>query len=140
MANWERSQARPYLYAGEGKGADIAAWKQAARAEAAGAYSLEYGQLLLDLVKAFDRIPHRVLVREAKALGYPLWVLKLSLSTYRLNRVIRVGQNLSRVVVATRGITAGSGFATSEMRVMMIRIVDAACRRYRTVMPTLYIC
>ena len=32
---WERCNDRPDLYAGEGKGADIAAWTQAGRAELA---------------------------------------------------------------------------------------------------------
>lgn len=34
---WERQQARPYLFVGEHKGANIAAWKQPARAELAAA-------------------------------------------------------------------------------------------------------
>ena len=50
-------------------GADIAAWKQAVRAElaAAAAIRVGYGQALLDLVKAFDRILHWLLVQEAVA-------------------------------------------------------------------------
>ena len=58
---WERQQARPYLYAGERKGADIAAWKQAARAELASTTETPagYAQALLDLVKAFERVPTR---------------------------------------------------------------------------------
>ena len=51
-----------------------------------------YAQALLDLVKAFDRVPHWLLLREAYALGYPIWMLKLSIATYRLPRVIRVGK------------------------------------------------
>ena len=53
-------------------GADIAAWKQAARVELAAASTFEagYGQTLLDLVKAFDIIPHWLIAREAVALGY----------------------------------------------------------------------
>ena len=70
---WEEANSRDYLFAGVGKGADIAAWKQAFRAEA----SVQvqggcYLQVLLDLVKAFDRVPYHVLVREAVALGFPL--------------------------------------------------------------------
>ena len=34
---WERRNDRCYLYAGEGKGAQVAAWQQSARAEAASA-------------------------------------------------------------------------------------------------------
>ena len=78
---WELSQARPYLYAGAAKGATVAAWRQSARAEFAAALNAGYGQALLDLVKAFERIPHSLLVHEARALGYPLWLIRLAIAT-----------------------------------------------------------
>ena len=85
-SKWEAAVHRPYLCAGEGMGADVAAWKQAARAELAATMksSVGYAVALLDLVKAFERVPHHILVREAKKLGYPLWLLRLSLAAYRL--------------------------------------------------------
>ena len=63
---WEISCDRKFLYAGADRGATVAAWKQAARAEVAAAGGKQYGQTLLDLVKAFERIPFRVLLREAR--------------------------------------------------------------------------
>lgn len=45
MVGWKRRNLREYLYAGESKGAYLAAWRQAARAEAATALQLEYLQL-----------------------------------------------------------------------------------------------
>ena len=75
VAAWEIANDRHFLYAGPSKGADVAAWKQAARAELADTHKdAAYAQCLLDLVKAFDRVPYHVLVREAAALGYPLWI------------------------------------------------------------------
>ena len=73
-------------------GANVAAWKQAARAELAttSTFRVGYAQALLDLVKAFGRIPHWLIVREAYELGFPLWFVKLSLATYKLTRVIRI--------------------------------------------------
>ena len=67
---WEELNHHPFLYAGKGMGADVAAWKQAARAELAATfqYRIGYAQALLDLVNAFDRIPHWLIVREAIAL------------------------------------------------------------------------
>ena len=108
-------------------GADVAVWKQAARAElvASSLHPIGYAQALLDLVKAFERVPQDVLLREAAALGYPLWLRRLSIATYRLARVLRVGKVFSKTVVAWRGITAGSGFATTEMRVIFSRLLDA---------------
>lgn len=56
---------------------------------------------------------------------YPLWMLRLSIATYKLTRVIRIGATVSAEVVAIRGITIGSGMATIEMRIMLINIADA---------------
>ena len=71
---WEANLRRSYLYVAKGMGADIAVWKQAARAELAATAKnmVSYAIALLDLVKAFERVPHHVLEREARRLGYPL--------------------------------------------------------------------
>ena len=68
---WEVKCDRPFLYAGSGRGSTVAAWKQAARTEVAAASGDQYAQVLLDLVTAFERIPYRVLLREAVRLKYP---------------------------------------------------------------------
>ena len=138
---WEAANPRAYLYAGKAKGANVAAWKQSAYAELAAAARTEvyYAQALLDLVKAFDRIPLWLLVREAVALGYPLRLLRLSIAAYKLERVVRIGGVVSHTVTAWRGITAGSGFATTEMRIVMIRVIDAATMLYPRVTPTLFV-
>ena len=138
---WEAKNPRPWLYAGKAKGANVAAWKQSMTAEAAAAArsTVHYAQALLDLVKAFDRIPLWLLVREAVALGYPLKVLRLSIAVYKMTRVIRIGGVVSHSVRALRGITAGSGFATSEMRLIMMRAVDAAVKQFPRVNPTLFV-
>ena len=136
---WETKCDRSYLYAGSGRGSTIAAWKQAARGELAAATGKNYAQVLLDLVKAFERIPYRILLREAARLQYPLRLIRLAIATYRLPRVIRVGTAYSDLVVAMRGIVAGSGLATTEMRVVMIDIVDAALIQHPSVTPTLFV-
>ena len=134
---WERCQARDYLYAGAAKGATVAAWKQSARGERAHLWGTSYGQALLDLAKAFERIQHKRLVRQAVKLGYPMWMVRLSIATYRMRRVLRIGDVVSDMVVATRGITAGSGTATTEMRLAMIDIIDYALEQFPCVGPTL---
>ena len=95
----------PYLYAGRWMGADVAAWKQAAAAEHAATFrhSVDYAQALLDLVKAFDKVPLWLLIREAIALEYPLRILRLSIATYQLKRRIRIGKVFSREVPAFCG-------------------------------------
>ena len=138
---WEEKHKRPWLYAGKGKGANVAAWIQAATAERAAALrpSVEYAQALLDLVKAFAMVPLWLLVNDAIALGYPLKILRLSIATYLLERVIRIGSVISKIVWAFRGITDGSGFATTDMRLIMLRTVDKSCRLYPLIEPTLFV-
>ena len=127
------------MYAGSGRGSTVAAWKQSLRAEFAAATHARYAQLLLDLVKAFERIPYRVLLREANRLRYPLRLIRLAIATYKLPRVIRVGNAVSDLVWAVRGIVAGSGLATTEMRLVMVDIVDKALEVHMTVVPTLFV-
>ena len=130
------------MYVVVGKGADIAAWKQAARAELTDLmdWKTGYAQALLDLVKAFDRVPHWLLLREAHALGYPIWMLKLSIATYRLPRVIRVGKSYSVLILALHSsITAGSGLATTEMKLCMLRNIIRALELHPSIIPTSFV-
>ena len=53
--------------------------------------------------------------------------------------MIRIGAVVSIEVTALRGITAGSGTATTEMKVVLIRIVDAAFIAHPTVIFTVYV-
>ena len=139
--NWEKVNSRDWIYAGVGKGADIAAWNQAARAElaAVGKWKTGYAQALLDLVKAFERVPYWLLVQEAVDMGYPVWLLRLSIATYKLPRTLRVGKVCSALIIAVRGITAGSGLATTEMRLAMVRKVERALSAHPSVVPTLFV-
>ena len=67
VAEWEALNSRGYLFAGAGRGADHAVWKQAARAEWAGIVKhTDFGMAFFDLVKAFDRVPHYLLVQDAR--------------------------------------------------------------------------
>ena len=78
---------------------------------------------LLDLIKAFETVPHDVLVKAAHAKKYPLILLRLCLAAYRLQRTIGVDGIFSRKVSATRGITAGAGFAALELRLLLLDLI-----------------
>ena len=69
-------------------------------------------------------MPHDVLLEGARINGYPLWLLELSLAAYRLARSVDGVYSRLGLVVASRGITAGSGFATTQLNVMMIDLVN----------------
>ena len=78
------------------------------------------------------------MLREAIKHAYPLWLLRFSLAAYSFFRVIRIGNAFSREVQACRGITAGWGFATTEMRLAVLTPLDDAHEAHPTVVPTLF--
>jgi len=116
---WEAENGRAGLYGGPSMGAQKAAWQAAYHAETAALSGSNYAQALLDLVKAFEKVPHDVVFRLAQKRGFNLWLVRMSVASYRLARSIGIDGAYSRMVVATRGITAGSVFATSELRIII---------------------
>ena len=53
-----------------------------------------------------------------------------------MHRVLHMGDAVSAILETIRGITAGSGFATFEMRLAMINIVDRAVACFGIAHPT----
>ena len=66
-------------------------------------------QVLLGLVKSFERILYQALRRESDRLGYPLRLFRLAVALYKMPRVVRGGEAVSDLVCATRCIVAGPG-------------------------------
>ena len=62
VQEWERLNARRDIYGGKGSGAQRAAWEAAFGAEHAYLSELAFVQVLMDLVKAFDTVPHQQLI------------------------------------------------------------------------------
>ena len=120
-------------------GAQRAAWVAAFAVESAAAAGADFAATLLDLVKAFERIPYDKLVAAARRLGYPLRLLRLSIAAYRLMRTVIVGGTCSRVLQATRGITAGSAHATTELRLLLIQVVRDTLTQWPLVQLYLYV-
>lgn len=121
---WEACHTSESVFAGPDMGAHKASWQSAFAAEAASLGADDHAQALIDLVKAFETVPHDVLFEAARIKGYPLWLLRLSLAAHRLARSVGVDGVYSRFVFASRGISAGSGFATTEFKMMMIDLVN----------------
>ena len=136
---WESAHSRPTIFGGAGMGAQRAAWVSAFKAEAAARKDATFTQSLLDLVKAFEQIPHRILARYAVKHGYNLWLLRLSLAAYRLQRSIGAEGTYSRTILAVCGITAGSSFATTELRVILLDVVDDTCAIWKSLSFSLYV-
>ena len=85
---------------------------------------------LWDVQKCFEQINGKKLVRIAEALGYPLELLAVSLSTYRWPRRILLDFNIiAEDVWPKSGIVAGSAHATYELAaytVLALRILTTS--------------
>ena len=55
---------------------------------------------MLDLVKAFELIPHHHIILAAIKHRYPLYLLRLSLAAYRLPRTVGIEGVYARTLVA----------------------------------------
>jgi hypothetical protein len=136
---WEAANPRGCIYGGTDMGAQRAAWQVAFRAENAALTNKQYAQTLLDLVKAFEKVPHHHVVAAARKHGYNLWVLRLSLASYRLPRSVGVNSVYSRTIIAVCGITAGSGSATTELRLLFLDVIDDTYRMWPSISMALYV-
>ena len=121
--DWEELTAAPELYGAKGMGAQRAAWTETFAAETAAQDNGAYAAVLLDLVKAFEKISHADLVAAARRHEFSLRILRLSLAAYRIARVIGVDGVYSKELHACKGITAGSGFATTELRMLLLDLM-----------------
>jgi hypothetical protein len=101
--------------------------------------TLGYAQSLLDLFQAFESVPHRRVVEAARKHGYKLWLLRLSLASYRLRRTVGVDGTYSQLRLAARGVTAGSGFTTFGLRVLLMDVVDGVRNNWAWVSVSLYV-
>ena len=70
---------------------------------------------LADVVKCFANVEWVALELSAVRTGYPSGVLRLSLAVYGAPRRALVGRAAAPLVYPTRGIGAGSAFATDEL-------------------------
>ena len=114
-------------------------WKVAAGAELATRTKQCTMSIMLDLSKAFERIPHAILYAHGVALGFCRRLIRMSLKAYRLPRRIGVNGIFSRLVLALQGVTAGDTFATTYMRLIMLSVMDRGHTLWRELLFELYV-
>jgi hypothetical protein len=94
---------------------------------------------MLDMVKAFERVPHHWLVKQGARYSYPMRILRLSIAAYRLSRCIIIDGICSVLMLAGRSITAGAVHATIELRLLLIEWLDDTVRLYKMIVVTVFV-
>ena len=78
-------------------------------------------EVMWDLRKCFEHVPHDQLLRQASKQRYPMDLLRVSIHSYRWPRSIVSDYNIvAEAIHPSRGIVAGSAFATVELAVYLI--------------------
>ena len=124
VRQWQEDHDHHLFYGAAGRSAVRAAWQSAFAAERASYGEEEFASALLDLMKAFETVPHAKLIELARQHDYPLETLRLALAAYRLPRILCIDGIASQLTAASRGITAGSGHATTELRLLLLGLVE----------------
>ncbi len=121
---WEKRYPRPYFSQCRGSGPVDAMWRLAARQEAGAAEGEVAATASEDLQSFFETLDRERLASEAKALGFPLPVLRAALAAYSSARVVTLGGRISREVYPTTGVVAGCSLAMALTKVYCLRAFD----------------
>ncbi len=122
---WEAANARPFFASAAGSGPIDAVYRQAMRQEAAKSSGGAAATVLEDMESFYETIDRGVLMEEARILGFPTCLARLSLAAYAAPRMITFGRSTARELYAERGIIAGCSFATTLVNICYMRKLDA---------------
>jgi len=97
-----------------------AVWRAQVTAEgdvAQEAFSIE---ILWDIANCYENVKHATLQQQATLQGYPLQILRISLASYRWQRLLLCEYDTtSEAIFPARGIVAGSAHATFEIALLV---------------------
>ena len=87
----------------------------------------------IDIIKCFERVPHRVIQRVGLQLGFPLGPLRFVLMLYRGIRRLLCDKAVSSDLVASAGIVAGCAYAAFLLRAVMEQPIKITAMTHPTI-------
>ncbi len=121
---WERRYPRSFFAAAKGDGPIDAMWRLAARQEAGIADGEVAATVTEDLHAFFETVDRDRLVREARAVGFPIAIIKAALAAYSSARMVTMNGRVSRELYPTAGVLAGCSLAMALTKVYSVRAFD----------------
>ena len=92
-----------------------------------------------DVSKAFDSVKRAKLIGLAQLFGYPLAVLRLTLSAYSWARRVMLHSIVSRPIWAHRGVGPGCTTATFELNLYFLEAMVSLASRLPTLTLTVHV-
>ena len=110
---WFEAQDVPQLNTSKGRRIGDAIWRAQIRSQIG---EPRYaGEVMIDLMKAFEFVSRQELATRGGRGDYPRQVIAAGLATYGFKRRLVYKGFVSKELWAQRGITAGSPFATGDL-------------------------
>ncbi len=122
---WEQAHQRAYFSAARGNGPVDTMWRLAARQEEGTADGLEALVAGEDIQSFFEVLDRGRLAEEARAVGYPIPLLRAAMAAYSAARVLTLQGRIARELYPTTGIIAGCSLAMALTKVYCLRAFDA---------------
>ncbi len=121
---WERQHARPFFSACKGNGPVDTVWRLATKQECGAARGDVAATISEDIHAFFETVDRDRLVAEARALGFPLAILRAALAEYSAARVVSMQGRVGRELYPTVGVVAGCSLAMVLTKVYCLRAMD----------------
>ena len=128
---WEQEHQREYFWGGKGKSVENCVWRQALASEYSNATGKPAASILVDLVKAYEMLKHRMCLVRFLDAEIPFYFARWCLLSYAGPRVLRLGDAYSEPLQLTTSIVAGCSGATTLLRAVLLRTCDAAAHLVR---------
>jgi hypothetical protein len=106
-------------------------WRSRIRTHLAHSLGHWAGEILLDVSKAYENVSWTQLKAAAEMHDYPLHLLRLGIATYGWPRhIVGEADTAAAPITPTRGIIAGSSFATFEMDLYTIGFIALTIKKW----------
>ena len=121
VAEWEEKHPHRVFWSGKGKPSTRLIMEFLLQDELVRAEGMYGAAHIRDLWKAYEVVKWEALVKEAKAMHFPLKLLKMALSGYATPRRVKLAGSLSEELRVTQSITAGCSCAKAFLMVLCYR-------------------
>ncbi len=121
---WREKVKRPYDAVMTRTPCEQFVYEQSVRDEAAQQRGDSSASCLLDIEKAFERVPLEHVYREGRRLGFPLAILRLILEACAFARYVTFERAVALPVSTLTAIIAGGAFATDMLFLVLVQPLD----------------
>ena len=133
VRQWKETEDCEYDWMAPGKGAEKAVWAQSVREEAVRQRKGHSAAVLLDLAKAFERVPLQEVWRRGLERGFPKRILALGLEVCAFGRRLKYRGAVSEEVFSLTALLAGMGLASDMLYLVLSEPVEEMITRFPSV-------